>query len=274
MFGSDVGRGDRVGLDAIRTVVDDCARTLGVPVSLDVLCRAAVTHLSATAASVTVPAATIGAQTIAAFGKLARTGEELQVTVGQGPSLEVLAGAGALIAEDLTAPGLTARWPLFAPTATQAGIGSMCVLPMRIGAARFGVLVIYSDRMGSVNPDELAAALLFSVIGLNLLLDHLVATHPGDGLGAVPDRPGAGTETNPARQEPFFDDRPEIHQATGMIAVQLGVDLPTALLRLRARAFTDNRLLSELSADVVGRRVRFNEGGLDGDGTYALNDLR
>ena len=42
-----------------------------------------------------------------------------------------------------------------------------------------------------------------------------------------------------------------------MVSVQLDVDLATALLRIRARAFADGRLLTEVAADVVARTVRF-----------------
>jgi hypothetical protein len=49
----------------------------------------------------------------------------------------------------------------------------------------------------------------------------------------------------------------QVHQATGMVAVQLGVTVGEALLRLRAHAFTEGSGVAELAADVVARRVRF-----------------
>jgi hypothetical protein len=48
----------------------------------------------------------------------------------------------------------------------------------------------------------------------------------------------------------------EVHQATGIVAVQLGVSLDDALVRLRARAFSDGRSLREIARDVVAHRVR------------------
>ena len=54
-----------------------------------------------------------------------------------------------------------------------------------------------------------------------------------------------------------------------MVSEQLGVDMPTALLRLRARVFAGDRMLSELAADVVARRVR-----LDGDPATEAGDRR
>jgi AmiR/NasT family two-component response regulator len=49
----------------------------------------------------------------------------------------------------------------------------------------------------------------------------------------------------------------EIHQATGMISVQLGVGLEEAFSRLRARALAQGRTLSELAGEVIARRLRF-----------------
>jgi hypothetical protein len=52
-------------------------------------------------------------------------------------------------------------------------------------------------------------------------------------------------------------ERAEGHQAAGMVSVQLSVSVAEALVRLRARAFSEGRPLEALAADVVGRRVRF-----------------
>ena len=53
----------------------------------------------------------------------------------------------------------------------------------------------------------------------------------------------------------------EIHQATGMISVQLGVTLEEAFVRLRAHAFASNIALGALAGEVVGRRLRFGPPG-------------
>lgn len=50
----------------------------------------------------------------------------------------------------------------------------------------------------------------------------------------------------------------EIHQATGMVAVQLSIGLDDALARLQAHAFAEDRTLSSVAADVVARRLRFD----------------
>jgi AmiR/NasT family two-component response regulator len=53
----------------------------------------------------------------------------------------------------------------------------------------------------------------------------------------------------------------EIHQATGMISVQLGVTLEEAFVRLRAHAFASNIALGALAGEVVRRRLRFGAPG-------------
>ena len=236
------------------------AELLQVPVSLDVLCRLAQDRWDGASVAVSVPIRALGAaqeQTVAA-ADLARSGEELQVTVGEGPSLDVLAGASSITLNELDDAEPAARWPVFAPAAVLLGIGSMTVIPMRIGAARFGAFAVYLPKPGGLDPVHGAEAITLASLALDLLVDHLGA---GDGnAAAAVSRPGLGTAAVPGSDpalDAVIDGTPEIHQATGMISIQLGVDLPTALLRLRARAFAENRRLSHLAADVVSRVVRF-----------------
>jgi hypothetical protein len=49
-----------------------------------------------------------------------------------------------------------------------------------------------------------------------------------------------------------------VHQAAGMVAVQLGVDVAESTLRLRAHAFGADRLVADVARDVVARRLRFD----------------
>jgi AmiR/NasT family two-component response regulator len=46
-------------------------------------------------------------------------------------------------------------------------------------------------------------------------------------------------------------DRAEVHQATGMLSVRAGIGLAEALSLLRARAFAEQRSISDLAHDVV-----------------------
>jgi AmiR/NasT family two-component response regulator len=57
-----------------------------------------------------------------------------------------------------------------------------------------------------------------------------------------------------------------IHQATGMVLVQLGVDAEAAFARLRGHAYVTGRRLGDVARDVVGRRIRFTRDPPTGSG--------
>ncbi|MGH3856169.1 MAG: ANTAR domain-containing protein, partial [Pseudonocardiaceae bacterium] len=135
------------------------------------------------------------------------------------------------------------RWPLFAAAAVQAGARAMFALPLRIGAIRGGVFVLASEHPGQLPAEDLAQAWVFAEFALRLMLDEQAGIDSQDGYPVV---------------DTLFLSRPEIHQATGMISVQLGVGIEEAFSRLRARAFAEERPLSELAADVVARRLHFD----------------
>ena len=49
-----------------------------------------------------------------------------------------------------------------------------------------------------------------------------------------------------------------VHQAAGIVSAQLDVSLTEALIRLRAYAFADDRVLTAVAEDVVARRLRMS----------------
>jgi hypothetical protein len=61
-----------------------------------------------------------------------------------------------------------------------------------------------------------------------------------------------------AELEVGADFRFVVHNAAGMVAVQLGVGVSEALIRLRAYAFSHDRLLHDVALDVVGRTLRLS----------------
>ena len=67
----------------------------------------------------------------------------------------------------------------------------------------------------------------------------------------------ASSETIERLLESGADFHFVVHNAAGMISVQLGVSITEALVRLRAAAFAKNRMVHDVAADVVSRRMRF-----------------
>jgi hypothetical protein len=168
--------------------------------------------------------------------------EDLQLTLGEGPCVDSVRDGTAVLIPDLTAPGdlSTERWPAFIEGAGAAGVSAVFAFPLRIGAINIGVMDLYRDQPGDLEIDELPAALMAADAAADALL-HLDV--PADGTG-LPEFPSAY--------------HPQVHQATGMVQVQLGVSTKEAFVRLRARAFATGRSLVDLAGDVVARRIRFS----------------
>jgi hypothetical protein len=94
----------------------------------------------AAAAAVGATGAWLSAGRDAETGHLMRvtdkTGErlaELQLTLGEGPSLDAAASSGPVLASDLGAGEARRRWPAFAPAAGQAGAAAVFAFPLLIG---------------------------------------------------------------------------------------------------------------------------------------------
>jgi hypothetical protein len=50
--------------------------------------------------------------------------------------------------------------------------------------------------------------------------------------------------------------RAEIHQASGMVSIQLQIPVAEALVRMRAHAFAIGSPVGDVAADIVARRLR------------------
>jgi hypothetical protein len=132
---------------------------------------------------------------------------------------------------------------MYAAAATDAGIRAVFALPLQIGAIHLGVLDLYRGAPGELARHQLADALVLADTACALLLDAAERDQPG-AAGRGPERASL--------------QHPEVHQATGMITVQLGVTAAVALVRLRAYAYTNGRRLRDVAGDVVARSLRFN----------------
>lgn len=133
---------------------------------------------------------------------------------------------------------------MFAPYVGRLGVGAMYSLPLALGAIRVGALDLYNDAPGHLSQDQLVDALVYADTALLLVLDAQsgivtpVDVDNHDSLGPV-----------------LW--HAEIHQAAGMISVQLGVSALEALVRLRAYAYSHDKRLTDVARSVVERRLRF-----------------
>ena len=134
------------------------------------------------------------------------------------------------------------RWPAFLEGAGAAGVRAVFAFPLRIGAISVGAMDLYRDTPGDLATGELPAALMAADAAAHALLD----------LGSPWDDPLGGSADFRSTYHP------QVHQATGMVQVQLGVTTEEAFALLRARAFATDRTLVQLASDVVARRIRFS----------------
>lgn len=208
----------------------------GGPFTVALVCRAALEPVGVDGAAVTLATGAGFREVLHAGDRVAGELEEWQITYGEGPGVDAFAGGGCVLAADLGDRQSSRRWPVFAPAALASGAHALFALPLRIGAIRLGVLDLYRATAGELGP-RLAEALDYADAATALLL--------GDDAAALrePDR-----------------HRAHVHQATGMIVVQLGVDAAGAYAALRAYAFAHGRRLGDVARDVVDRRLRFDGG--------------
>ncbi|MEU9955793.1 ANTAR domain-containing protein [Streptomyces sp. NPDC050982] len=179
--------------------------------------------------------------------------EELQFTLGEGPGPDAVRTGSPVMEPDLDRVRPD-RWPALLPPARDMGVHGVCCFPLGIGAIRVGVLTVLcdGDRTMTVQQCTDATALAAALTGALLNGNG----NSGPVLGMFLDRP-TGLH------------RAAVHQATGMISVQLGVTMEEALLRLRAHAYSSGRPLGEVADDVVARRLRFDD---DTNGPYSPGD--
>jgi len=167
--------------------------------------------------------------------------EAYQLELGEGPCVDASRQQGPVMVPDVNDPQdiLVSRWPTFISQAAAAGVRAVFALPLRVGAISLGVLDLYRLRPGALTDGQLAFALMAAdAAALSLLYLDRDEPQRGDGLAHLREA--------------------EIHQATGMVSVQMGLSVEDAFLLLRARAFSLDRPLDAVARDVVERRLRFS----------------
>jgi hypothetical protein len=207
------------------------------------ICELCVRMLEVSGAGITMVTGTGNRGVVCATDDRAARIEDLQLTVGVGPCIDAMASRGPVLLPDLDDPGDvdTSRWLGFTDDVRRAGVQAVFAFPLLIGAITLGAIDLYRDSPGDLSAGQLAGALLAADTAAVALLH--INTGSDDAFAANP--------------ETGADFRLQVHQATGMVAEQLGVGVDAALLRLRGHAFASGRALSEISDDVITRRIRF-----------------
>ncbi len=178
--------------------------------------------------------------TLCATDPVSQLIEELQYTLGEGPCVDAYHQDQVVAEPDLAQPA-TRRWFAFTPPVLEAGVRAVFGFPVRVGEVRLGALNLYRDRPSPLTPDQHADALVMADVVARWVLDAQGAASP---------------DSVSAELEDGADFHFAVHNAAGMISVQLGIGISEALVRLRAYAFGHSRRLTDVAQDVIARRLR------------------
>jgi hypothetical protein len=206
------------------------------------LCRAAAQALPAIGVGVSLISDTGHQVTFATSGPTFEKIEELQFTMGEGPCVDAFASRTPVLSPDLSQ--CVARWPGYAPAVLDEGVRAVFAFPLQIGAARMGALDVFRETAGALPTLSLNLALAFAEVAMATLLDAQ------NRAGPIPSVP-----------EQALDARFELYQAQGMVMIQLGVGLPEAMARLRAYAYTNDRVLSDVAEAVIRGQLKLEPNG-------------
>ena len=215
---------------------------MDVMTRLQRLCRLCVEATAVTGASASV-ASHEARSTVCATSDLGDRLEDLQDTLSEGPTVEALRSGGAVLASDLVSEEV--RWPAFTPAAMDLGVRAMFALPLSMGAARIGALVLHRDAAGELSEAGFKKAWVMSDVATMLLM-----LSSADGYASEASAWVLGDRSR---------FRPEVHQAVGATMVHLGLGPRDAFARICGHAFATNTPIGVVAAEIVARRLRLEE---------------
>lgn len=207
------------------------------------ICRACVDGLGVDGAAISLLTESPSRKTLWATDPTATRLEELQFTLGEGACVEAARTGRPVLVPDIGAEAAGgSNWPMFAAAvAEDPRVGALFALPLQLGTINLGVLDLYRTRPGPMTGAELREAICVVDTAAIMLLG--LCTDPGEGQWL----------------DSSWTSYAEVHQATGMVLAQLGVSAQEAFARLRAYAFSEDRMLRDVAREVVARRLRFTK---------------
>jgi hypothetical protein len=188
---------------------------------------------------------------LAATDSHAQEMEDLQFSLGEEPCVDAARSGRPVLMPDLSGDA-AGRWPAFTQGATSQGVLAAFTFPLRVGAIAIaiGMLDLYRTARGSLTGAEVVEALAFADAAAAALLHLQHVPRPTEDGDAVP--PAAVDLTD------VLGCHAVVHQAAGMISVQLEVPSPRHW-PVRAHAYALDPSILDVSAEVVARRLCFSD---------------
>ena len=227
---------------ATRIAVAFARQAAAVPPSR--LCSACVDVLKVSGAGITLMSRRHSGP-VCASNKRSGLLEELQFSLGEGPCRDAYA-SGAEVSEPDLSKSRVARWPNYTSPALAIGARGVFAFPLQVGVGCIGVLTLYQDDAGPLSDEQTADSLVLAKV----LAETVIGVQSRNDPEVLADE--------------LTDDsshRAQVHQATGIVAVQLGIDVSEALVRMRGHAFATDRRISDSADDIVAHRLRLTDDG-------------
>ncbi len=207
------------------------------------LCRPFLSSLPVSGASITVITASGSQSSVCSSDAVAARIDELQFELGEGPQWST-ARSGELLEIPDVQHGPHSDWPILGAALTELPVGAIFSVPMRMGAVTVGVATLYSDLPTVLTRDQLTTALaIASAVAGAAVSRAMVAANQDTATESA---------TTPAL-------RREVHQATGMMLVQLNTTATIAYSRLQAYAFANGQSVQAVARRVVSGALTFED---------------
>ena len=203
------------------------------------LCERCVEILHVTGAGVSIMSGRNSGPVCSSSERVRRL-EDLQFSLGEGPCHDAYT-TGQIVAEPDLASGSRGRWPNYTPSALDLGACAVFAFPLRVGEGVVGVLTVYQDAAGMLTEEQGADGRVLTRM-LPKLMSAIQADAPQALLAGVLSDADA--------------HRAEVHQASGIVAVQLGIGVDEALVRIRAHAYAASQTVGHVAEEILRHRLR------------------
>ncbi|RWZ52448.1 ANTAR domain-containing protein [Labedella phragmitis] len=202
---------------------------------MDILVQATVELTEADQAAVVLADQDGGLHVAASSSERSIDVEEAQIGTEEGPCLDCIRSGELVEVEDVAASAH--RWPVFAPVALEAGVGSAVAVPMALGGRTIGGMNVFINHPGRMS----AAAITFIQAMTQVAMMSVVVRREND------------REVDQLQRA--LDSRLLIEQAKGFIAFQKSTTVESAFAALRDHARRNQARLTDVARAVVEREI-------------------
>jgi hypothetical protein len=230
------------GLEPARVARMTAAMSIGEEDPKHSLCVASAAAVGVAGAGVILMSGGRALGSVCVSDAMSEAAEEAQYTLGEGPCVDAFRTKEPVLVPELADPEST-HWTGFRQAAQAAGVRAVFGFPLLIESVCFGALNLYHDRPGALSDDQFANALAVAHVASRTVLGWQSVAGPGSLAWQL--------EHVPVH-------RAVVHQAAGMVSVQAAVSVPDAVVMLRAFAFSEDRRISDVATEVVGRLLRLD----------------